>query len=193
MSEQMSVNIEILEIQQKILSHLQKHWKLFAAEGVFFIILGTIAIIIPQVFTVGIALVLGWLLLIGGTVQLIRALSMIKMPGFGLWLFIGLLQVVIGYFLVADTTEGVMTLTLLLTLFFALEGIAKIYLAFMMRPLAQWGWMLFSGFTALLVAIVVWVGWPETASWVLGLLLGINMIFLGVSLLGISLQHKTQG
>ncbi len=192
MSEQMSVKIEIREIQQKMLSYLQKHWKLFAAEGVFFIILGTIAIIIPQVFTVGIALVLGWLLLIGGTVQLIRAFSMIKMPGFGLWLFIGLLQVVIGYFLVADTTEGVMTLTLLLTLFFALEGIAKIYLAFMMRPLAQWGWILFSGFTALLLAIVVWVGWPETALWVLGLLLGINMIFLGGSLLGISLQHKTQ-
>jgi uncharacterized membrane protein HdeD (DUF308 family) len=192
MSEQMSVKIEIREIQQKMLSYLQKHWKLFAAEGVFFIILGTIAIIIPQVFTVGIALVLGWLLLIGGTVQLIRAFSMIKMPGFGLWLFIGLLQMVIGYFLVADTTEGVMTLTLLLTLFFALEGIAKIYLAFMMRPLAQWGWILFSGFTALLLAIVVWVGWPETALWVLGLLLGINMIFLGGSLLGISLQHKTQ-
>lgn len=133
-----------------------------------------------------------WKLLAGGIFQVIRALSMINMPGFSLWFFIGVLQMVIGYFLVADPTKGVMTLTLLLTLFFAMEGMVKIYLAFMMRPLAHWGWVFFSGLTALLLAIIVWAGWPGTASWVLGLLLGINMIFLGWSLLSISLQHKTQ-
>lgn len=192
MNKQFSINIEINELQQNIQHYLQKHWKLFAVEGVFFIILGSIAIIVPQVFTVGIALLLGWLLLAGGIFQVIRALSMINMPGFSLWFFIGVLQMVIGYFLVADPTKGVMTLTLLLTLFFAMEGMVKIYLAFMMRPLAHWGWVFFSGLTALLLAIIVWAGWPGTASWVLGLLLGINMIFLGWSLLSISLQHKTQ-
>ena len=190
MNERFGINIEIGELQQKMLSHLQKHWKLFAAEGVFFIILGTIAIIIPQVFTVGIALFLGWLLLIGGIVQIIRAVSMIKMPGFSLWFFIGLLQTVVGYFLVAKPAEGAMTLTMLLTLFFGMEGIVKVYLAFMIRPLARWGWVFFSGLTSLLLAIIVWAGWPGTALWVLGLLLGINMIFLGWSLLNISLHHK---
>ncbi|NOR72050.1 MAG: HdeD family acid-resistance protein [Methylomarinum sp.] len=174
-----------------MLRYLQKHWKLFAAEGVFFIILGSTAIIIPQVFTVGIALFFGWLLLIGGVFQIIRALSMIDMPGFSLWFFIGSLQTLIGYFLVTDPTKGVMTLTMLLTILFAFEGIIKIYLAFMMRPLARWSGVCFSGFTSLLLAIVVWLGWPGTALWVLGLLLGINMIFLGWSLLNISLHHKT--
>jgi uncharacterized membrane protein HdeD (DUF308 family) len=84
-----------------------------------------------------------------------------------------------------------MTLTILLTLFFAIEGGVKVYLAFMMRPLARWGWVFISGFTSLLLAIIVWAGWPETVSWVLGLLVGINMIFLGWSLLSISLHHRT--
>jgi uncharacterized membrane protein HdeD (DUF308 family) len=83
-----------------------------------------------------------------------------------------------------------MTLTMLLTVFFAMEGIAKISLAFMMRPLARWSWVLFSGATSLLLAIIILMGWPGTALWVLGLLVGINMIFLGWTLLNISLHHK---
>ncbi len=191
MNKQFNINIEIRDVQQNILNHLQKHWKLFAAEGVFFIILGSTAIIVPQVFSIGIALFLGWLLLIGAGFQIFRALSMIDMPGFSLWFFIGLLQAVVGYFLITDPLSGVMTLTILLTLFFAIEGGVKVYLAFMMRPLARWGWVFISGFTSLLLAIIVWAGWPETASWVLGLLVGINMIFLGWSLLSISLHHRT--
>ncbi len=191
MKKSFSMDIEIRELQQKIQGYLQQHWKLFVAEGLFFIILGSIAIIIPQVFTVGIALFLGWLLLISGIAQSIRAVSISSMPGFGLWLFIGVLQTGIGYFLIAHPAEGAMTLTLMLTVFFALEGMIKIYMAFMMRPLARWGWVFFSGITALVLAIIVWTGWPGTGLWVLGLLLGINMIFLGWSLLSISLHHKT--
>jgi len=184
------LTLEIRQMQQKMLGYLQTHWKLFAAEGIFFIILGTIAIIVPHIFTLAIALFLGWLLLIAGIIQIIRALSMINMPGFNLWFFIGLLQAVIGYFLVTEPSEGAMTLTMLLTVFFALEGIAKISLAFMMRPLARWNWVLFGGATSLLLAIIILMGWPGTALWVLGLLVGINMIFLGWTLLNISLHHK---
>ncbi len=191
MKQQFNINIELQELQLNILNYLQKHWKLFAVEGVFFIVLGSIAIIIPQVFTIGIALLLGWLLLVAGIFQIIRSLSLRNMPGISFWLFSGLLQVIIGYFLVIKPTAGVLTLTMLLTLFFALEGVAKISMALMMRPLSRWGWVFFSGLTSLFLAIVVWAGWPGTASWVLGLLLGINMIFLGYSLLNISLHHKT--
>ena len=185
-----NLTLEIRQMQQKMLGYLQTHWKLFAAEGVFFIILGTIAIIVPHIFTLAIALFLGWLLLIAGIIQTIRALSMINMPGFNLWFFIGLLQTVVGYLLVTEPSEGAMTLTMLLTVFFAMEGIAKISLAFMMRPLARWNWVMFSGATSLLLAIIILMGWPGTALWALGLLVGINMIFLGWTLLNISLHHK---
>jgi uncharacterized membrane protein HdeD (DUF308 family) len=113
------------------------------------------------------------------------------MPGSRLWLFSGILQIVIGYFFVADPLEGRMTLALLLSLFFAMDGVAKIYLALMFRPLARWGWLIFCGLASLLMAVIVWAGWPGTALWVPGLLLGINLIFTGWALLSISLQYKS--
>jgi len=133
---------------------------------------------------------LGWLLLIGGILQIVRAVSIFNMPGFSLWFFIGILQSMIGYFFLVEPGQGSLTLTLLVTVFFALEGLAKIYLAFMMRPIERWGRVLFSGITALLLAIVVWAGWPGTGLWVLGLLLGINMVLLGWTLITLSLQHR---
>jgi len=183
-------SIDLQQMQQIAVEYLQKHWRLFCAEGVFFVILGTLAIIVPHVFTLGIILFLGWLLLFGGVFQIIRAISIIHMPGFSLWFSIGLLQAFIGYFLVTEPTQGSLTITLLFTMFFAIEGLIKISFALLMRPLPHWGLMLFSGITALLLAIVVWAGWPQTGLWVLGLLLGINMVFVGWSLIQISLHHK---
>jgi len=178
-------------MQQTIAKYLQKHWKLFFAEGVFFVILGTLAIIVPQVFTLGIIIFLGWLLLIGGSIKIVRAVSIINMPGFSLWFALGLIQIAFGYFLVTAPAQGSQTITLLLTVLFAIEGLANIFIALIMRPLSQWAWVFFNGITALALAIVVWVGWPQTGLWVLGLLLGINMVFMGWSLIQISLHHKT--
>jgi len=182
--------IDFQELQLSIMGYLQKHWKLFFWEGIFFVVLGTLAIIAPHVFTMGITIFLGWLLLIGGIMQVVRAVSIYNMPGFSLWFFMGILQAVIGYFFLKEPGQGSLTLTLLVTVFFALEGLAKIYLAFMMRPIEHWGRVLFSGITALLLAIVVWAGWPATGMWVLGLLLGINMVLLGWTLITLSLQHR---
>jgi len=185
-----STTVEIKQIQQQMQHYFQTHWKLFLAEGIVLIILGIIAIIVPHFFTVAIVVCLGWILLFGGIFLITRALLFFRMPGFGLWLFMGILQFVIGYVFLAQPLQGILTLTLLMTLFFALEGIAKISFALMMRPLAHWGLVLFSGITALILAMVVWMGWPGTAEWLLGLLFGINMLFGGWSLVNISLRYK---
>ncbi|MEQ1637226.1 MAG: DUF308 domain-containing protein [Methylococcales bacterium] len=173
-----------------MLAYLQKHWQLFLAEGVIFMLLGIAAIAIPQLFSVAIILFLGWIFLFGGFVHIARAIKFSAMPGFSLWLFIGALQVILGYWFLTQPLSGVFTVTLLMTLFFAFEGIAKISLALMMRPLANWGFILFSGATALIFALVIWLGWPGTAEWLLGLFLGINMLLLGWSMVKISLHHK---
>jgi uncharacterized membrane protein HdeD (DUF308 family) len=182
--------IEIKHIQQKMQHYFHKHWKLFLAEGIFLIILGIIAVLVPHFFTVAIVVSLGWILLFGGIFLICRALLFFRMPGFGWWLFMGILQLLIGYLFLAQPLEGILTLTLLMTLFFALEGLAKISFAIMMRPLAHWGYVLFSGLTALILAMVVWMGWPGTADWLLGLFFGINLFFGGWSLFNISLRYK---
>ncbi|MGZ5050210.1 MAG: HdeD family acid-resistance protein [Methylobacter sp.] len=184
------IDTELQRIQQQMKQHLQSHWRLFLAEGIFFMVLGVFAILIPQLFTVAAVVFLGWLLLLGGAVQVGRSFMFINMPGFGWWVFIGVLQVVLGYLFIVKPVAGALTLTMLLTMFFALEGVAKISLSFMMRPLANWKFILFSGITSLAFAVIVWLSWSESAHWLLGLFLGINMVVLGWSLLKISLHHK---
>lgn len=186
------INIEIQHMQQQMRNYLKMHWKLFLAEGILFILLGLCAIVIPQLFTVAVVVFLGWLLLFGGIVHVGRALMVSDMPGFGWWLFIGILQVIVGYLFITRPVAGALTLTMLLTIFFALEGIAKISLAFMMRPLVNWGLVMLSGITAFVFALIVWVSWSESAHWLLGLFLGINMVFMGGTLVKMSLHHKAQ-
>ena len=185
-----SNTIEIKQIQLKMQHYFQTHWKLFLAEGILLILLGFIAIAVPHFFTMAIVVSLGCILLVGGIFLITRALLFFRMPGFGLWLFMGILQFVIGYLFLAQPLEGIMTITMLMALFFALEGAAKIYFALMMRPLAHWGYILFSGITALILAVIVWMGWPGTAEWLLGLFFGINMLFGGWALVSISLRYK---
>ena len=192
MSKIDDINIEIQHMQQQMQEYLQIHWRLFLAEGIFFIFLGLCAIVVPQFFTVAIVVFLGWILLFGGIVHVSRAFVFPDMPGFGWWLFMGVLQVIVGYLFITKPVAGALTLTMLMTVFFALEGVAKISLALMMRPLANWGFILFSGITALVFALIIWISWSESAQWLLGLFLGINMVFLGWSLVKISLHHKAQ-
>lgn len=190
MKDTNTIATELAHMQQKILGYLQTHWRLFLIEGIFFILLGFSAIIVPQFFTVVIVLFLGWIILFGGIVHVSRALFFRDMPGFGLWLGLGILQLIVGYLLIANPLAGVLTLTMMMALFFGIEGIIKIYWAFMLRPLPQWGIVLFNGVTALLFAVIVLAFWSQTEHWLLGLFVGINMIMLGWSMVRISLRYK---
>jgi uncharacterized membrane protein HdeD (DUF308 family) len=183
--------IDLKHAQHQILDYLRIHWRLFLFEGIFFILLGFCAIVIPQFFSVVIVIFLGWLIVIAGVIHISRSLFFSGLPGFGLWLGLGVLQFVVGYLLIADPIAGVLTLTMMMTLFFALEGVIKIYLALIMRPLPHWNLVIFSGLTALAFALIILAFWSETAHWLLGLFLGINMILLGLSMVKISLEHKT--
>ncbi len=107
------ITIDLQQMQQSMLVYLQRHWRVFLAEGIFFVILGTLAVIVPQFFSLGITLFLGWLLLLAGIVQIIRAVSIFNMPGFSLWFFSGLLQTLLGYFFVTEPAQGSQSLTLL--------------------------------------------------------------------------------
>jgi uncharacterized membrane protein HdeD (DUF308 family) len=181
---------ELKHVQQQLQDYLQKHWRLFLFEGIAFIVLGIAAIIIPQFFSVVIVLFLGWVIVLAGAIHVSRALFFSNMPGFGLWLGLGILQILVGYLLIANPIAGVMTLTMMMTLFFVLEGTIKIYWAFLLRPLPQWQFVLMSGITALLFAVIILAFWSETAHWLLGLFVGINMVMLGWSMVNMSLEHK---
>lgn len=170
-----------------MLENFRKNRKLLIFEGIILVLLGIFAIILPNIFTLGIELLLGWLFLAGGIVQSFRTFQSMHAEGFWPSLIASLIAIAIGIMLLLYPIGGMITLTLLLTIFFVVEGIAKIILAIELRnQLPRWGWMLFSGILALAIAGIIWSQWPSSAYWVIGLLVGINMLFFGMSLLAIA-------
>src|SRR5271166_1970409 len=116
------------------------------------------------------------------------------MPGFGWALLSALLDVVIGLVLILQPLAGVLTLTMVLIAIFIVEGIAGIVVAIEFRQhLRSWGWVLFSGLIDLLLAWLIWQGWPSSGSWAIGLLVGINMLFFGLSLVMTALAARLMG
>ena len=158
---------------------------LFTFEGIAFLLLGILAIAFPVVFTFGFTIFLGWLFLIGGIIQLIRSFKLWHTPGIYASLLTGLLAIIIGFLMIANPWRGVLTLTMLLTIFFFIEGIAKIAYAISVREYSNWGWILFSGLIAIAMGAIIVSGWPGTALWVIGLLVGIDLLFFGISLLSL--------
>jgi uncharacterized membrane protein HdeD (DUF308 family) len=150
-------------------------------EGIIFIILGILAIAMPQITTLSVAILIGCLFIVGGIVQLVRTFYFHK-AGEIVWSIISaLVYLAAGVILLAHPLTGALTLTLLLAIFFVIEGVAKIVLSFEMRSFGNWALLLFSGIVSIILAAIIWSGWPGTAAWVIGLLVGINLLFLGFS------------
>jgi uncharacterized membrane protein HdeD (DUF308 family) len=178
-----SSNPQLEQIRRKVAEAIQAHWKLFLIQGVVMMILGLIAIAVPNVATLAIAIFIGWLFLIGGIVRALSVWRARSAPGFAWSLVTALLAIVLGLILVLNPLEGVLTLTMVLIVLFIVEGVAAILIALeFRRHIRQWGWTLFNGIVDLVLAYLIFQGWPSTAAWAIGLLVGINMLFLGLSL-----------
>jgi uncharacterized membrane protein HdeD (DUF308 family) len=183
---------DIAKIQQAVSKTLHLHWKMYLAEGIVLILLGAIAIVIPPLATLAVTIFLGWLFLISGIVGLATSFWMRHAPGF-LWSLISaLLGVVVGVLLIGSPLSGAFSLTLVLIAFFVIEGVVSIMFALdHKRELSgRWGWMLFSGIVDLALSVMIFAGLPSTATWAIGLLVGINMIFGGAALIGMALHAR---
>jgi uncharacterized membrane protein HdeD (DUF308 family) len=183
---------ELDGIRRRLADAMHAHWKLFLAEGVVMLVLGLLAIAVPEIASLAIAILVGWLFFIGGIFRSLSALRHRRMPGFAWSLLTAVLAVVLGLVLLLRPLAGVLTLTIALAAFFVVEGIAAILLAIEhRRHLPSWGWVLLSGLVDLLLAYLIWDGWPSSAGWAIGLLVGINMVFVGISLIMTAFAART--
>jgi uncharacterized membrane protein HdeD (DUF308 family) len=179
-------------IQSRLAAAIHAHWKLFLAEGIVMMVLGLLAIAVPEVATLAITILIGWLFFVGGIFRTISVVQHRAMPGFAWSLLIAVLAILLGLILILRPIAGVLTLTIWLIVFFIIEGIAAIFLAIEhRRHLSSWGWVLLSGLVDLLLAYLIWDGWPSSAAWAIGLLVGINMVFVGLSLVMTALAART--
>ena len=190
----MSIERDIEGIRRQMAATIHGHWKLVLAQGVVMVVLGFLAVIEPNVATLAVSIFVGWLFFIGGIFRTLWVWRSRAMPGFAWSLLTALLAIVFGLILIFRPLAGALTLTMILVAFFILEGITAIVLAVQHRAhLRSWGWVLFSGIVDLLLAYLIWAGWPSSADWAIGLLVGINMVFLGLSLLMTALAARLMG
>lgn len=169
---------------------LRRNWGWLLALGIAWIILGSLAIIVPFAATLALELVLGAIFAVGGVAQIVQAFRCRGWRGFALHLLGGLLALVAGGLLLFFPLQGVLTLTLFLGAFFLIDGGVKIASALRHRPFANWGWLLFSGILGVAVGMLIWLGWPSSAIWALGLLAGIELIFSGWSMVMLALSAR---
>jgi uncharacterized membrane protein HdeD (DUF308 family) len=168
---------------------LREHWLAYLIEGILLVVLGAAAIVVPSWATLTVTIILGWIFLLSGIVGLITTLWLRRAPGFWWSLLSAVLAVVVGALLLGWPVNGAMSLTLALLIYFVAEGIFCIMFGLEhQRALSgRWGWLVLNGIIDLFLVGVIAFGLPGTAAWALGLLVGIDLVYGGAALIGLSL------
>ena len=181
------------DFRRAVVNTIHEHWMLFLVEGIVLLVLGAAAIIVPVIATLAFTLLIGWLFLISGVVGLITTFWMRNVPGFWWSLISGVVGIAAGIVLLLWPISGTVSLTLLLIAFFLVEGIVTLMYAFEHRAQlsGRWGWMLASGIIDLILAGIIFAGLPESATWALGLLVGINLLFGGAAMVVMALAARS--
>jgi uncharacterized membrane protein HdeD (DUF308 family) len=190
----MSNQTDVDALRRQLALTIQAHWKLFLAQGIVMMVLGFLAVAVPILATLAVEIFVGWLFFVAGLFRAVWVWRSRQTPGSAWSLLTAVLAVVLGLVLILRPLAGVLTLTMVLVAFFIIEGIFSIVAAIEhRRHMRSWGWVLFSGIIDLLLAYLIWQGWPSSASWAIGLLVGINMLFLGLSLVMTALAARVMG
>ena len=172
------------EVQRAFNETMRAYWVLFLVHGMIMMVLGILAVIWPQISTVAADIYIGWIFLLSGIVGLVTMFWAPSIPAF-LWsLLTAALSLIVGVLLLWHPVAGVVSLTLALIAFFIVEGIFQIAAAIRYRDAFpdSWGWMVMSGIVDLALAGLIISGWPGTASWALGLIVGVNLITSGLAI-----------
>jgi uncharacterized membrane protein HdeD (DUF308 family) len=158
--------------------------------SVSLIIFGILAIALPVASSIGIAIVIGWLVLFAGIAQVVHAF---QSEGIGhiVWkLVVAIFYIVAGAYLIARPALGAAGLTLVLGTFLFAEGVADVVAYFSARKSGASPWMLLDGIVTLVLGFMIWNRWPAGSLWVIGTLVGISMIMTGITRLMMALAVR---
>ena len=172
------------------LNSVSERWGWFVALGILMVVLGVIAIGAPLATGIAINLLIGWLLIISGVAHGVHAFRATGWRGALLQVLCGLLYLGVGIMMVTNPVAGLLVLTMTVLAYFIVSGIFKIILAMLVDTLPQRGWVTVSGILSLVLAIYVGSQFPSSALWVIGLLVGIEMMFSGWSFIMLALAAR---
>jgi len=183
---------DIGKLQSEMNAAVKAHWKAFLFEGIVLALLGLAAMIVPPLASLAVTIFLGWMFLISGIAGLFVTYWARQMPGFWWSLLSAALAVLAGGILLARPVQGILTLTIVVGAYFLAEGVVTIMYALEHRRelSGRWSWLLISGVIDLLIAFIIVAGLSGSAEWAIGLLVGINLVLGGASLVGVALAAR---
>lgn len=175
-------------IQENILE-LRANWYWFVILGAALIALGVGALSYSVVATVFTALAVGYFLMFGGVCYVVGAFFTRGWGGFFLSLLAGVLHLVVGLLIVDRPLEAAIVYTLLMAMFFFVEGLFRMFIA-LAGQFHHWGWVFCSGMVSLLLGVLIWRQWPVDGLWIAGAFLGINLLFNGMTYISLGLNLR---
>jgi uncharacterized membrane protein HdeD (DUF308 family) len=173
---------------------LRAKWGWIVALGIIFMIAGVIALGSVVMATVSAVLIVGIMMIMAGVAEIIAAFNVKDWGKFALWMLLGLLYVAAGVICIVDPLAAAVILTLMVGAALVVGGILRMVLAWNMREAGKpWGWVVVSGIISLLLGLMIIAQWPYSGVYVLGIFLGIDLIFIGSSWLaiGLALRQRT--
>ena len=166
-------------MQEALNEGLRQGRRWLLVSGWLAVIAGTVAIVVPAVATVTVAIFIGWMLLVGGVFLLVDAFAVRDVWRILLRLLLAFVAGAAGLALLLAPLHGTYTLTVLLVMWFAITGTMRIFVAVAERGTPGAGWMGANGVITLLLAILIGAHLPESSDWAIGLLVGIDFLFYG--------------
>ena len=158
--------------------------------SVLMIVAGILAIVVPPAAGITVVLVVAWLLIFGGAAHLVFAWHTRTAGGFVWELLLSFLYILVGVYALLHPVAGLASLTLILASYFFAKGVVEFILSFRLRPMPGSTWLMFDGIVSLILGIMIWRSWPSSTEWAIGTLVGISMLFSGVSRLVLSLAAR---
>jgi uncharacterized membrane protein HdeD (DUF308 family) len=174
-----SVNEAAAVLRAAVRDTIHKRSLLFLIQGGVMVLAGVLALIFPVFASLGILALLGWLLILSGIVQIVALIGATQVPYFWLQLISVALEILVGYLLVTRPEAGLVAVTFLMLALFLVGGITRVVFALMIRPMDDWLWVLASGLVAIVCALILFASLPQAATWLLGFLLGLELIAIG--------------
>jgi Uncharacterized conserved protein len=155
---------------------------LYVSEGVLLAVIGLLAIIYSLATSSGLAVPLGWLLIIVAVLQAVLFFGMRSLPHVGFQLICVPVTLLIGFLLLRDPLQARQTLVLLAVVFLMLQGVSRLTFALSIRPFPRWEGLMASGVLGIVLAFVLVGSLPDPANWLVGLLVGIELVAEGSAL-----------
>jgi uncharacterized membrane protein HdeD (DUF308 family) len=171
---------------ESFVAALRRGRRRLLVAGVLAIVLGIVAIVVPAVASVATAIFIGWILIIAAGLQFADAFAVPDGGRTALRVLLAVLTFAAGLYLVIAPLDGTFTLTVMLVLWFVASGVARIAFGIAERGVPGAGTMMLNGLISLVLGLLVALKLPESADWAIGLLVGVDLLVAGTSLVWLS-------